>query len=109
MTSEERRERAIELGRWTVLGALVGVLCGAASALFLWLLEEATRFRGEHLTLVFALPVAGLAIGFFYERFGSQVLAGSDLVLDTVAAGEVGDDGIVHAAEAPPIPTRMAP
>lgn len=100
--TDERRERALEqaleLGRWVTLGALVGLLCGAASALFLWLLEEATRFRGEHRELVFALPLAGLAIGFFYERFGKDVLAGSDLVLDTA-----------HATEAPPLPTRMAP
>ncbi len=133
----ERRERAIELGRSALLGALVGVLCGAASALFLWLLDEATRFRGEHLAIVFALPVAGLAIGFFYERFGSAVLAGNDLVLDSVhgleaversrdlhsddaRSGERRDTseavGVelrasddLAPSEAPPIPTRMAP
>ncbi len=131
----ERRERAIELGRSALLGALVGVLCGAASALFLWLLDEATRVRGEHLAIVFALPVAGLAIGFFYERFGSTVLAGNDLVLDSVhgldaverssgisrhvrsddprASSEASVD--LHArhdltpSATPPIPTRMAP
>jgi len=132
------RERAIELGRSTLLGALVGVLCGAASALFLWLLDEATRFRGEHLTIVFALPVAGLAIGFFYERFGSTVLAGNDLVLDSVhgleaversgdssrdvpdvpraSAEAIGDLRAPHdvtphdvTPSTPPIPTRMAP
>lgn len=131
----ERRERAIELGRSTLLGAIVGLLCGAASALFLWLLDEATRLRGEHLAIVFALPVAGLAIGFFYERFGSTVLAGNDLVLDSVhgleaversggtssrdvptdepraSAEVIGDLRAPHdvTPSTPPIPTRMAP
>lgn len=137
--SGERRERAIELGRSTLLGAIVGLLCGAASALFLWLLDEATRFRGEHLAIGFVLPVAGLAIGFFYERFGSAVLAGNDLVLDSVhgleaversggsssrvptdvpraSAEVVGDLRAPHdvpphdlTPSTPPIPTRMAP
>lgn len=91
------------------------MLCGAASALFLWLLDEVTHFRGEHRAIVFALPVAGLAIGFFYERFGKDVLAGSDLVLDTahgLDAARVDDSSRVddeHVHTAPPIPTRMAP
>jgi len=37
-----RRDRAIALAQWLGLGALVGVLCGASSALFLWLLDLAT-------------------------------------------------------------------
>lgn len=85
------------LGLWLVLGAVVGVLCGAASALFLWLLELATDFRLAHETIVFALPVAGLVIGWIYERFGSSIKAGSNLVIDTIH-----DDG-------PEIPARMAP
>jgi H+/Cl- antiporter ClcA len=92
-----RRIRWLALGHWLALGALVGVLCGAASALFLWLLELATEFRTENELIVFALPAAGLAIGWFYERFGQPIPAGNNLVIDTIH-----DDG-------PQIPLRMAP
>jgi H+/Cl- antiporter ClcA len=92
-----RRGRLAILGEWTLLGSLVGMLCGAASALFLWLLERATSFRGAHPVIVYTLPVAGLAIGALYERFGRSIKGGNNLVIDTIH-----DDG-------PEIPLRMAP
>ncbi|HEU0121776.1 MAG TPA: chloride channel protein [Bryobacteraceae bacterium] len=92
-----RRERLQALWQWTISGLLTGLLCGGASALFLWLLEEATSTRQAHPALVFFLPVAGLAMGLFLERFGSSVLAGNNLVIDTIH-----DNG-------PELPLRMAP
>jgi H+/Cl- antiporter ClcA len=92
-----RRDRLGALAQWIVLGAAVGVLCGAASALFLWLLERATDFRHRHEVIVYTLPVAGLAIGWLYERFGHSIRAGNNLVIDTIH-----DEG-------PEIPLRMAP
>ena len=89
--------RLLALGRWTVLGAAVGLLCGAASALFLWLLERATQFRTTHQAVVYTLPLAGLGIGWLYERFGRPIKGGNNLVIDTIH-----DDG-------PEIPLRMAP
>lgn len=91
------RERLLAVGQWTVLGAAVGLLCGGASALFLWLLELATRFRTSHQGIVYTLPLAGLAIGWLYERFGQPIKGGNNLVIDTIH-----DDG-------PEIPLRMAP
>lgn len=91
------REQLTALLQWIVLGTLVGVLCGAASAAFLWLLEQATAFRTGHEALVFALPVAGLVLGWIYERYGSSIKGGNNLVIDTIH-----DDG-------PEIPLRMAP
>ena len=85
------------VGQWIVLGSAVGVLCGAASALFLWLLERATSFRVEHQAIVYTLPVAGLLIGLIYERWGAAIKAGNNLVIDTIH-----DEG-------PEIPVRMAP
>ena len=41
--SNSLRDRLAVLGQWIALGTLVGVLCGAASAAFLWLLERATE------------------------------------------------------------------
>jgi H+/Cl- antiporter ClcA len=85
------------LAQWLGLGAVVGVLCGAGSALFLWLLDAATVFREGHERIVFALPLAGLAIGWLYARFGLSIKAGNNLIIDTLH-----DDG-------PELPLRMAP
>lgn len=92
-----RRARLAALGQWLALGTLVGVLSGAASALFLWLLERATALRSEREAIVYALPVAGLGIGWIIERLGQPIKAGNNLVIDTIH-----DDG-------PEIPLRMAP
>jgi H+/Cl- antiporter ClcA len=75
----------------------VGVLCGAASALFLYLLGWATDFRNGHEFIIYTLPVAGLAIGWIYERFGRSIEGGNNLIIDTIH-----DEG-------PQIPLRMAP
>jgi H+/Cl- antiporter ClcA len=85
------------LAQWIALGSLVGGICGAASAFFLWLLERATEFRTGHEVLVYALPIAGLGIGWIYERFGLPIKGGNNLVIDTIH-----DEG-------PEIPLRMAP
>lgn len=86
------------LGQWLLLGGLVGVLCGGASALFLFLLARATELRVTHETwLVPALPLAGLALGALHRRYGEPIRGGNNLVLDTIH-----DDG-------PELPLRMAP
>lgn len=92
-----RRDRLSALAQWVALGSLVGALAGAASAVFLAALELATRFRTSHEAIVWTLPLAGLAIGWVYERFGRAIRAGNNLVIDTIH-----DEG-------PEIPLRMAP
>jgi H+/Cl- antiporter ClcA len=92
-----RRTQLVVLAQWLAGGALIGVLCGSASALFLWLLDLATRTRIAHEWLVFTLPAAGVVIGWLYERYGASVAAGNNLVIDTIH-----DSG-------PEIPLRMAP
>ncbi|HTV23400.1 MAG TPA: chloride channel protein [Polyangiaceae bacterium] len=95
--SLEPRARFVVLLQWLALGAGVGAIAGAASALFLWLLDVATHYRSAHEWIVFLLPLAGLAIGFVYERFGQSIKGGNNLVIDTIH-----DQG-------PEIPLRMAP
>jgi H+/Cl- antiporter ClcA len=75
----------------------VGLVCGAGSALFLWLLERATGWRTGHELIVYALPLAGLLLGWVQQRYGQAVKAGNSLVIDTIH-----DDG-------PELPFRMAP
>jgi H+/Cl- antiporter ClcA len=91
------RGRLTTLAQWIGLGAAIGVVCGASSALFLWLLDVATTYRTGHEGIIFALPFAGLAIGWIYERFGESIKAGHNLVIDTIHDG------------GPEIPLRMAP
>jgi len=95
--SVEAARPIASLAQWIGLGAVVGVVCGASSALFLWLLERATAFREGHEVIVYTLPLAGLAVGWVYERFGQSIKAGNNLVIDTIH-----DEG-------PEIPVRMAP
>lgn len=77
--------RTHRLVQWLVLGALVGVAAGAASALFLWLLALATSFRESHEVIVWGLPLAGIALGLVLQRWGGPVRGGNNLVIDTVA------------------------
>ncbi|MBX3229265.1 MAG: chloride channel protein [Labilithrix sp.] len=91
------KRRANALLQWIGLGAAVGLACGGASAFFLTLLEHATQLRESHEQLVYTLPIAGLVIGFLYDRWGKPIKGGNNLVLDTM-----------HES-APQIPFRMAP
>ena len=91
------KDRTRALGQWVLLGAVVGVACGVASAIFLLSLDRVTAFRQAHESLVYALPLAGLVVGAVYHRFGKPIEGGSNLVLDTVHEGSA------------QLPLRMAP
>ncbi len=70
---------------WDLLfGSLVGLLSGAASAGFLWLLERTIQLRQAHLWLLFLLPVFGLLSTWLYRRFGKDSEGGSAMILDEV-------------------------
>ncbi len=73
------------------------MLSGAASALFLWSLDLATRFRGTHPWLLYCLPVAGLLIVFLYSEHGKEVAGGNNLLLEKI-----------HDPDSA-VPFRMAP
>ena len=78
------RRRAQVVFQWIALGCAVGIACGIASAVFLLALDWATRFRIAHEAIVYTLPLAGVAIGFVYQRWGQSIKAGNNLVLDTI-------------------------
>ena len=89
--------RLYMLARDVALGATVGLVCGAASAAFLWMLGWATMLRGRHEVLVWCLPAAGLVVGAVYERFGATIRGGNNLVIDTIHDG------------GPELPLRLGP
>ena len=66
------------------MGSVVGGLAGAASALFLWLLERVIRLRMEHLWLVALLPAFGILSAWLYRRWGKEAEQGGALILDEV-------------------------
>ncbi len=82
---------------WFGLGALVGILAGSSSALFLALLAWATDFRDTHLWLLAVLPLAGFGIGYVYHHYGAKAVKGNNLLLEELYQNQQ------------PIPLRMAP
>lgn len=77
--------RRLEESGWNLgMGALVGLLAGAASALFLKLLEGAIGLRARHGWLLFLLPVFGMLSAWLYHRFGRESEGGNALILDEV-------------------------
>ena len=72
------------LAKWLVLGAVVGVLAGVSSAIFLATLEWATATREDLPWLLWLLPVAGLAMGLAYHYGGGDAAAGNNLILDEI-------------------------
>lgn len=70
--------------RLILFSLLGGLASGLAASLFLFLLSEATTYRQAHLELILALPLAGLVIGWVYMKYGRNVAAGNDLVLDEI-------------------------
>ncbi|MHB8465126.1 MAG: chloride channel protein, partial [Acidimicrobiales bacterium] len=85
------------LVKWVVLGAVVGVLAGMASAGFLVSLDWVTNTREAHPWLLFGLPIAGFLVGLGYHYGGGKSAQGNNLIIDEI-----------HEPRAW-IPKRMAP
>jgi H+/Cl- antiporter ClcA len=72
------------LARAALLALAVAALAGSASALFLWLLHQASAlFARQHL-LIWGLPVAGAATAWVYQRWGQAVERGNNLLIDEI-------------------------
>ncbi len=75
----------------------VAIAIGSMVALFLWLLHWAINFRFNHPYLLYALPVAGVAIWYTYKFWGSNAERGNNLIMDEIHMPGGG------------VPKRMAP
>jgi H+/Cl- antiporter ClcA len=95
------------IARWVVLGSIVGVVAGVASAFFLTALAEVTQVRGDQPWLLWLLPVAGLAVGLAYRYVGGRSPQGNNLILEQVHGVE--PEGPAPAPGARWVPRRMAP
>lgn len=85
------------VGKWFILGTMVGIAAGTAAAIFLISLAWATDTRLAHPALLYLLPVGGAVMGWIYWRFSGAASRGNHLVIEAVNQNQ---------AE---IPLRMAP
>ncbi len=85
------------LTKWSLIGGVIGVLSGTASAIFLISLDWATHFRLANPAILFLLPLAGFVVGWIYHRFAGTASQGNNLVIEEV-----------HSNQSR-IPLRMAP
>ena len=85
------------LAKWVTLATVVAGLAGSASAFFLFALDWATHTRDVNRWVMWGLPFAGFCVGWLYLKFGQQVEAGNNLLID-----EIHDPKQV-------VPLRMAP
>lgn len=83
--------------KWIVLGSVVGLLSGTASAFFLKSLDYVTDVRLEHPWLLYLLPLGGVLVSFLYMRYGKNSAKGNNLILEQIQDGNE------------TIPLRMAP
>lgn len=75
--------------KWLFFLAVISALIGSAAALFLWALDAATRQRFAAPWLIYLLPLAGVAMGFYYRHLGKHVSSGNHVIL-----GNVHKDGL---------------
>lgn len=70
--------------KWTLLSILVGTLVGTASFAFFNSLNMAIEFRRAHQWMVLFLPLVGIAVAWFYVKYGEEVDGGNNLILDEI-------------------------
>jgi H+/Cl- antiporter ClcA len=82
---------------WALLASSLAGFTGSAVALFLWLLDEATKLRWHYSWLLYLLPVGGVVIHWLYRQWGKSAERGNNLVIDEIHEPGGG------------VPLRMAP
>jgi len=88
---------AVSFIKWVLIGSIVGIFTGVASALFLKSLELATELRMKYTWLLFLLPFGGALVSFLYSKYGKGSLKGNNLIIEKINENSVS------------VPLRMAP
>lgn len=78
----------VTLLKWLLFSGITGGICGLVGVAFHTLVELATETRTEHGWLIWLLPFAGLVIIFLYHKAGMAHDRGTNLVIDSVRAGD---------------------
>ena len=66
---------------WLLLGTVIGVPIGLASALFLYSLDFVSHWRESNLWIIIFTPLVGLLIGYIYSNLGKSSESGTNLIL----------------------------
>lgn len=70
--------------KWLLILLIVSLLAGAASTVFLYLLDLVTHFRIGHMWVIGLLPIAGFLVAWVYQRIGKNIEAGGALLLEEI-------------------------
>lgn len=87
----------VSFAKWILLGGIIGILTGSASAIFLKGLDRVTLTRLEQPWLLYLLPVGGALVSYIYMKYGANSSKGNNLILEQIRGGQE------------TIPLRMAP
>ncbi|WP_247236267.1 voltage-gated chloride channel family protein [Telluribacter sp. SYSU D00476] len=82
LRSFEQTSYLIFVVKWLFISAIVGILAGSASALFLVSLDWVTTYRETHTWIIWLLPLGGLIIGLTYHYWGQEVVKGNNQLLE---------------------------
>ncbi|MBS7256058.1 voltage-gated chloride channel family protein [Flavobacterium branchiicola] len=82
MTSQNPKQLLLDIPKWILICALIGVLSGSASAFFLIALEWVTQFRIQYNWIIWLLPIGGFLVGLSYYYWGQSVMKGNNLLLE---------------------------
>ena len=74
--------------KWLVFSIVTGGICGLVGVGFHTLVRLATEARTENGWLLYLLPVGGIVIVFLYKIAGMKIDQGTNMVLESVRAGD---------------------
>lgn len=70
--------------RKTIFSLLVGLLAGCSTTIFIYALDFVTLIHKSYISLVWLLPLVGLATGILYLKYGEEAEKGTGLILDEI-------------------------
>ncbi|MBO9585600.1 MAG: voltage-gated chloride channel family protein [Flavobacterium sp.] len=82
MNSLNPKQLLLDIPKWILICALIGILSGSASAFFLVSLEWVRQFRIQHDWIIWLLPFGGFLVGLSYYYWGESVSKGNNLLLE---------------------------
>lgn len=74
--------------KWAAVSLLIGVVCGLLGTAFHWGIDWVTRYRSEHMAVIWLLPLAGVATLLLYRLCRVSFDAGTNLIITSVVTGE---------------------
>ena len=90
------RHQVIMFLKWSLISVITGLIVGAFSTLFAFIMNIMTEYRQQNDYMLYFLPLGGIVTVFLYSAFNYKNDKGTNLVLSTI-----------HAKSE--IPLRMAP